>query len=94
MVALGYTQTSGTNLTTETTAPADSQRAVYHLTPASGWLSDPQRPVYAGGQTNLYYLASELDNGPGGWHHVTTTDDAVFADAGIAIPLATRFPAT
>jgi levanbiose-producing levanase len=48
--------------------------------------------VFAGGKTNLYYLASALDNGPGGWHHVTTTDNVVFTDAGTAIPLSSRFP--
>ena len=79
-------------LVTETTAPADTQRAVYHLTPTSGWLSDPQRPVIVGGTTNLYYLSSALDNGPGGWRHVTTSDNAVFTDQGTAIPLSSRFP--
>lgn len=79
-------------LATQATSPFDSQRAVYHLTPPSGWLSDPQRPIYAGGKSHLYYLRSELDNGPGGWHHVTTTDNVVFDEAGTALPLSTRFP--
>jgi sucrose-6-phosphate hydrolase SacC (GH32 family) len=82
----------GARLDTQATAPDESQRAVYHLSPDSGWLSDPQRPVYVDGRANLYYLASDVDNGPGGWHHVTTTDNAVFDDAGTAIPLSSHFP--
>lgn len=82
----------GARLVTETTAPADTQRAVYHLTPPSGWLSDPQRPITIGGTTSLYYLSSALDNGPGGWRHTTTSDNAVFTDQGAAIPLSSRFP--
>ena len=53
-VVLGYANGGGIELATQTTSSASSQRAVYHLTPANGWLSDPQRPVYAGGSTNLY----------------------------------------
>lgn len=28
---------------------ATSLRAVYHMTPPSGWLCDPQRPVFTNG---------------------------------------------
>ena len=31
-------------------AAQGSQRAVYHMTPPSGWLSDPQRPVFLDGK--------------------------------------------
>ena len=47
-------------------ATAPPMRAVYHMTPPSGWLSDPQRPIYLNGKYNLYYLHSNQDNGPGG----------------------------
>jgi sucrose-6-phosphate hydrolase SacC (GH32 family) len=73
--------------------PDQSLRAQYHLTPPTHWLSDPQRPIYANGKYNLYYLYSNPNNSPGGWRHATTTDNVVFADQGIAIPLGgTNFP--
>jgi levanbiose-producing levanase len=67
--------------------PDQSLRAQYHLTPPDHWLSDPQRPVWANGKYNLYYLYSNPNNSPGGWRHATTTDNAVFTDQGDAIPL-------
>ncbi len=73
--------------------PDQSLRAQYHLTPPAHWLSDPQRPVYVNGKYNLYYLYSNPNNSPGGWRHATTTDNVVFTDQGIAIPLGgTNFP--
>ncbi|MFF5860004.1 glycoside hydrolase family 32 protein [Streptomyces sp. NPDC012751] len=66
---------------------AGSLRAVYHLTPPSGWLSDPQRPVLAGGEYHLYYLHSDQNNAPGWWQHATTADSVSFTDRGAAIPL-------
>ncbi|MEY9836250.1 glycoside hydrolase family 32 protein [Streptacidiphilus sp. EB103A] len=73
-------------------AATTSLRAVYHLTPPAGWLSDPQRPIHVDGTYNLYYLHSDQDNAPGGWQHATTTDNVAFTDAGSAIPLAPNFP--
>ena len=70
----------------------DSQRATYHLTPSSGWLSDPQRPIYEDGTYTYYYLASEIDNGPGGWRRVTTADNVVFDEGGMSLPLQSAFP--
>ncbi|TFC00926.1 MULTISPECIES: GH32 C-terminal domain-containing protein [unclassified Cryobacterium] len=69
-----------------------SLRAGYHLTPPSGWLSDPQRPVYVNGKYNFYYLHSSQDNGPGGWEHATSSDTAVWNDEGTALPQGTNFP--
>lgn len=90
--SLVVTDIGGTRLSTQATAPLDSQRAVYHLTPPAGWLSDPQRPIHVGGQDQLYYLHSAVDNGPGGWRRATTTDNVVFDDHGYSLPLSTRFP--
>ena len=67
--------------------PDQSLRAQYHLTPPDHWLSDPQRPVWANGKYNLYYLYSSPNNSPGGWRHATTVDNVVFKDQGVAIPL-------
>ncbi|MEZ2391250.1 glycoside hydrolase family 32 protein [bacterium RCC_150] len=71
---------------------APSMRASYHMTPPSGWLSDPQRPFFLDGKYNLYYLHSAQDNGPGGWRHATTADNVVFNDHGDALPLQGNFP--
>lgn len=73
-------------------ASAASRRAVFHVTPPSGWLCDPQRPIHLGGRTHLYYLHSDQDNAPGWWQHATTQDLVYFTDAGTAIPLAPDFP--
>lgn len=69
-----------------------SLRAVYHMTPPSGWLCDPQRPVYKNGAYHLYYLHSEQNNGAGGWDHATTTDNVTFTHHGDALPLQPNFP--
>ncbi|MEA9984315.1 glycoside hydrolase family 32 protein [Subtercola sp. RTI3] len=70
-----------------------SLRAHFHMTPPSGWLCDPQRPVYTRGAYQLYYLHSAIDNGDGGWDHTTTTDGVKFTYQGPVIPLQTNFPA-
>lgn len=70
-----------------------SLRAQYHLTPPDHWLSDPQRPIYKDGEYNLYYLYSNPNNSPGGWRHATTTDNVVFKDKGMSIPLTNGIPA-
>ncbi|MCW3768579.1 glycoside hydrolase family 32 protein [Paenarthrobacter sp. PAE-2] len=69
-----------------------SLRAVYHMTPPSGWLCDPQRPVYTNGAYQLYYLHSDINNGPGGWDHATTTDGVSFTHHGTVLPLTPNFP--
>ncbi|MEV0848167.1 glycoside hydrolase family 32 protein [Streptomyces sp. NPDC049954] len=81
-----------TRIPLSSAAAADSLRAVYHLTPPSGWLSDPQRPVYAGGAYHLYYLHSDKNNAPGWWQHATTADNVAFTDRGTAIPLSEDIP--
>ncbi|NWL35612.1 glycoside hydrolase family 32 protein [Paenarthrobacter nitroguajacolicus] len=72
-------------------APA-SLRAVYHMTPPSGWLCDPQRPVHTNGAYQLYYLHSGQNNGPGGWDHATTGDGVAFTHHGVVMPLQPDFP--
>lgn len=80
----------------ENTAPrayADtSLRAVYHMTPPSGWLCDPQRPIATEGAYQLYYLHSSQNNGQGGWDHATTADGVSFTHHGVALPLQPDFP--
>src|SRR5690606_27697488 len=68
-------------------AAPGSLRAVYHMTPPSGWLCDPQRPVTTHGAYQLYYLHSDQNNGPGGWDHATTTDGVAFTHHGTVMPL-------
>jgi sucrose-6-phosphate hydrolase SacC (GH32 family) len=91
--SIGVTAGTAQPAAATTNPPDQSQRAEYHLTAPDNWLSDPQRPIYADGKYNLYYLYSDPDNSPGGWRHATTTDNVVFDDKGIAIPLTgTDFP--
>lgn len=76
-----------------TTAHAqESQRAFYHMTPPAGWLCDPQRPVYLNGKYHLYYLHSDVNNGPGDWDHATTADGVSFTHHGVAIGQKPNFP--
>ncbi|MFE3461497.1 glycoside hydrolase family 32 protein [Nocardiopsis aegyptia] len=70
----------------------ESLRAVYHMTPPSGWLCDPQRPVTTNGAYQLYYLRSEQNNAPGGWDHATTHDGVSFTHHGTVLPLQPDFP--
>lgn len=69
-----------------------SQRARFHMTPPSGWLCDPQRPVFVNGAYHLYYLHSTQNNGQGGWDHATTADGVHFTHHGDALPLQPDFP--
>lgn len=71
---------------------AVSLRAIYHMTPPSGWLCDPQRPVFTNGAYQLYYLHSSQNNGPGGWDRATTTDAVRFTHHGVALPERPNFP--
>lgn len=69
-----------------------SLRSVFHMTPPTGWLCDPQRPVLTGGAYQLYYLHSGQNNGPGGWDHATTADGVSFTHHGTVMPLQPDFP--
>lgn len=69
-----------------------SLRAVYHMTPPSGWLCDPQRPVHTNGAYQLYYLHSSNNNGQGGWDLATTNDCVSFTHHGVVMPLQPDFP--
>jgi levanase len=73
-------------------ATPGSLRAVYHMTPPTGWLCDPQRPVTTNGAYQLYYLHSDQNNGPGGWDHATTVDGVTFSHHGTVLPLQPDFP--
>lgn len=69
-----------------------SLRAKYHMTPPTGWLCDPQRPVTTNGAYQLYYLHSGVNNGQGGWDHATTSDGVAFTHHGTVMPLEPDFP--
>lgn len=82
---------SATALPTAAKAAA-SQRSFYHMTPPAGWLCDPQRPVFVNGAYHLYYLHSDVNNGPGDWDHATTQDGVSFTHHGVAIGQKPNFP--
>ncbi|WP_349617290.1 glycoside hydrolase family 32 protein [Azotobacter salinestris] len=67
-------------------------RPEVHLTSASGWMNDPQRPFFLDGRWHLYYLYNEdYPNGNGTeWYHVTSTDLVHWSDEGVAIHKYTR----
>ena len=69
-----------------------SQRAVYHMTPPTGWLCDAQRPIVSRGAYQLYYLHSAQNNGDGGWDHATTADGVSFTHHGPVMPLTNGVP--
>ncbi|MDO4244166.1 MAG: glycoside hydrolase family 32 protein [Actinomyces sp.] len=72
---------------------AVGRRALYHLTPRSGWACDAQRPYYLGGELHLPHLQAQEVAGPGGWRLATSTDEVAFTDRGDIIPLEGDFPA-
>lgn len=67
-------------------------RPEVHLTSASGWMNDPQRPFFLDGRWHLYYLYNEdYPNGNGTeWYHVTSTDLVHWFNEGVAIHKYTR----
>lgn len=71
------------------TPPEDptSRRPLIHLTPHTGWIGDPQRPVQRDGVVHLYGLhhAEEAAPGPTAWAHWTSTDLVTFTHEGTAL---------
>lgn len=64
-----------------------SLRPRMHLTPPSGWLGDPQRPVLRDGTVHLYGLhhAEDTTPGPTTWSLWTSTDLVAFELQGTAL---------
>ncbi|AXK47052.1 glycoside hydrolase family 32 protein [Brachybacterium saurashtrense] len=69
------------------TAAPESHRPRFHLTPPSGWLGDPQRPLVRGDAVHLYGLhhAEGTAPGPTTWAHWTSTDLVTFTPRGTAL---------
>lgn len=76
----------------ESARAAASQRAIYHMTPPTGWLCDPQRSVFVNSAYYLYYLHSDVNNGAGDWDHATTQDGVSLTHHGAAIGQQTNLP--
>ncbi|ESA42081.1 hypothetical protein NCU17284 [Neurospora crassa OR74A] len=70
---------------------AGQTRPSYHVTPATKWMNDPQRPFFREGEWHLYYLWNsdwnKSDPGSGGteWYHVTSSDLVQWTARGVAI---------
>ncbi|GAA4419394.1 2,6-beta-fructan 6-levanbiohydrolase [Actinokineospora soli] len=62
-------------------------RPAAHLTPATRWMNDPQRPFYLDGRWHFYYLYNaDHPHGNGtAWYHATSTDLVHWEDEGVAI---------
>lgn len=63
-------------------------RPAYHLTPASGWINDPVRPLWMGGIWNLWVLwNTDFPTGNGtAWRRYTSSDLVNWTDEGVSIP--------
>jgi levanase len=63
-------------------------RPRFHLTPASGWINDPQRPLWINGTWNLWVLwNADFPSGNGtAWRRYTSSDLVNWTDKGISIP--------
>lgn len=72
---------------TPETRAASTMRPSVHITPASQWMNDPQRPFWLNGRWHAYYLYNdEYPDGNGTeWFHVTSTDLVHWQDEGVAI---------
>ncbi|MEY4761700.1 MAG: hypothetical protein RLZZ200_1556 [Pseudomonadota bacterium] len=55
---------------------ADELRPIWHFTPPSGWMNDPNGLIYAEGRWNLFYQYHPASTvwGPMHWGHATSTD--------------------
>ncbi|KAK9810230.1 hypothetical protein WJX72_007025 [[Myrmecia] bisecta] len=55
----------------------DPERPIFHVSPRSGWINDPNAPIYAGGKYHLFYQhiinGCEWDFGIV-WGHAVSTD--------------------
>ncbi len=63
-------------------------RPRFHLTPAFGWINDPQRPLWIGNQWNLWILWNgDYPTGNGtAWRRYTSSDLVKWGDQGVSIP--------
>lgn len=66
----------------------DTVRPKFHLTPASGWINDPQRPLWFNNTWNLWVLWNgDFPSGRGtAWRRFTSSDLVHWVDQGTAIP--------
>jgi len=62
---------------------AELHRPVYHYTPNTGWMNDPNGLVYHDGTYHLFYQAGENDRR---WDHATSTDLRTWSHHGTKIP--------
>jgi levanbiose-producing levanase len=63
-------------------------RPRFHLAPTSGWINDPQRPIWIDNKWNLWvlYNADYPTAGGTAWRHYTSHDLMNWTDCGISIP--------
>ena len=87
----GCSSGSGGSTTATPTAMVPSSSPVrprYHLTPSSGWINDPQRPLWIGNSWNLWVLwNADYPTGNGtAWRRYTSSDLVSWTDQGVSIP--------
>lgn len=66
--------------------PLDRPR--FHLVPASGWINDPQRPIWINNRWNIWvlYNAGYPTEGGTAWRHYVSLDLTNWIDCGVSIP--------
>ena len=79
---LAASQVAGSTKISETTRPK------FHLTPALGWINDPQRPLWLNDLWNLWILWNgDYPTGRGtSWRRFTSPDLVNWTDQGVSIP--------
>lgn len=67
---------------------SEPARPKYHLTPALGWINDPQRPLWMNNVWNLWILWNgDYPTGRGtSWRRFTSSDLVTWTDQGVSIP--------
>ncbi|MDE1154707.1 MAG: glycoside hydrolase family 32 protein [Acidobacteriaceae bacterium] len=71
-----------------TSALTTANRPRFHVAPTSGWINDPQRPLWLNNQWNLWTLYNaDYAKGSGtAWLHFTSTDRVNWTNQGVSIP--------
>lgn len=62
-------------------------KPAYHMSPAMGWMNDPNGLIYFKGKYHLFYQSTPFDTKPGTmyWGHFVSDDLISFKDVGVAI---------
>jgi fructan beta-fructosidase len=79
---------AGTPQATAGTSLSDPHRPLFHFTPRSNWINDPNGPIRVGGLHHLFFQYNPGGNvwGNIGWGHAVSTDLLQWEERSVAIP--------